>query len=333
MTAFLLIDYGKMRMVPIELSRSGKGWCASVDRWTEIEVFVQIAESGSISRAAEALGISVSATSRYLMTLEDRLHIRLVHRTTRQLSLTGEGEIFCERCRDILGSMKEAEMSISDAARNPTGLLRVQASLSFCLLHLAPLIPAFTERYPRIRVEIVAANRYLDIIENGIDVAVRTRRVEADSQITIRRLAQTRRLLAATPDYLERHGTPKHPKDLAQHRLILYTLADNWNELKFQNGLEAITIPVNGALNANDGQLIRRAALDGLGILAQPTYISPPPLAAGRLVRVLDDWDLPRLTMNIAYPTKAFLPAKTRLFIDFLVEDFRQHDYERLWTM
>lgn len=304
-----------------------------MDRWTEIQVFVQIADSGSISRAAEALGISVSATSRYLMTLEERLNIRLVHRTTRQLYLTGEGEVFCERCRDILGSMKEAEASVSEAARNPIGLLRVQASLSFCLLHLTPLVPAFTERYPRIRIEIVAANRYHDIIENGIDVAIRTRRVEADSQITIRRLAQTRRLLAATPGYLERHGTPERPEDLARHRLILYTLADSWNELRLRRGTETITAPVNGALSANDGQLIRAAALDGLGILAQPTYIIQEDLAAGRLVRVLDDWDLPRLTMSIAYPTKAFLPAKTRLFIDFLVEDFRQHDYERLWTL
>jgi DNA-binding transcriptional LysR family regulator len=303
-----------------------------VDRWTEIEVFVQIAESGSISRAAEVLGISVSATSRYLMNLEKRLDIRLMQRTTRQLSLTSEGEVFCERCRDVLGSMKEAEASVSEAARNPTGLLRVQASLSFCLLHLTPLIPAFREKYPRIRFEVVAANRYLDIIENGIDIAVRTRRIEADTQITIRRLAQTRRLLAATPDYLQRHGTPEHPDDLARHQLILYTLADDWNELRFRKGTETIAVPATGALNANDGQLIRAAALDGLGILAQPAYIIHDDLAAGRLVRVLDDWDLPRLTMNLAFPTKAFLPAKTRLFIDFLVEDFRRHDYERLWT-
>ena len=150
----------------------------------------------------------MSATSRYLMNLEERLNIRLVHRTTRQLSLTGEGEIFCERCRDILGSMKEAEASISEAARNPTGLLRVQASLSFCLLHLTPLLPAFRTRYPSIRIEIVAANRYHDIIENGIDVAVRTRRIEADSQITIRRLAQTRRLLAAAPTTWSAMGLP-----------------------------------------------------------------------------------------------------------------------------
>lgn len=303
-----------------------------MDRWTEIEVFVQIADSGSISRAAEALGMSVSATSRYLMTLEQRLNIRLVNRTTRQLSLTGEGKIFCERCRDIINSMTEAETSVSAAAQNPVGLLRVQASLSFSLLHLTPLIPAFTERYPRIRVEIVASNRYYDIIENGIDVAIRTRRIEADSQITIRRLAQTRRLLAAAPYYLERHGTPRHPEELGRHRLILYTLADNWSELQFSKGDETVTVPVNGILNANDGQLIRSAALDGLGILAQPTYIIHDDLKAGRLVRVLDDWDLPRLTMNLAYPTKAFMPAKTRLFIDFLVEDFRRNNYEQLWT-
>lgn len=303
-----------------------------MDRWTEIEVFVQIADSGSISRAAEALGMSVSAASRYLMTLEQRLNIRLVNRTTRQLSLTGEGKIFCEHCRDIINSMKEAETSVSAAAQNPIGLLRVQASLSFSLLHLMPLIPAFTERYPRIRIEIVSSNRYHDIIENGIDVAIRTRRIEADSQITIRRLAQTRRLLAAAPSYLARHGTPILPSDLGEHRLLLYTLADNWNELRFRRGSESVTVPVNGALHANDGQLIRKGALDGLGILVQPTYIIHDDLEAGRLVRVLDDWDLPRLTMNLAYPTKAFMPAKTRLFIDFLVEDFRHNNYEQLWV-
>ena len=126
---------------------------------------------------------------------------------------------------------------------------------------------------------------------------------------------------------------PSILEDLSGHRLLLYTLADNWNELRLRRGAETITVPVNGAVNANDGQLIRTAALDGVGILAQPTYIIHEDLAAGRLVRILDDWDLPRLTMNIAYPTKAFLPAKTRLFINFLVEDFRHHNYERLWTI
>ena len=165
-----------------------------------------------------------------------------------------------------------------------------------------------------------------------LDLAIRTRRVEADSSITIRRLAETRRLLAASPEYLDRRGIPKHPEELTGHDLILYTLADNWNEFSFRRGGEAVVVKVDGAIVANDGQLICKAARDGLGILAQPTYIIQTDLAAGRLVRVLDDWDLPRLTMNIAYASKFFVPLRTRLFIDFLVEQFRAQNYEETWT-
>lgn len=303
-----------------------------MDRWTEIEVFVHIAELRSISRAAETLSISKSAASRYLIALEERLKVRLVQRTTRQLYLTAEGEQFYARSRDLLGGMKEAEQEISEVALSPTGLLRVSASLSFCLLHLNPVIAGFTKLYPRVTFEVVVSNRYYDIIENGVDVAIRTRRVEADSSITIRRLAETRRLLAASPDYLERRGTPSTPQDLLSHDLLLYTLADNWNQLKFSRAGETTTVSVNGLLNANDGQIIVKAALDGLGILAQPTYIIEEQLASGRLVRVLDDWDLPRLTMNIAFPTKAHLPARTRLFIDYLVQTFHENGYEAAWT-
>ena len=195
-----------------------------------------------------------------------------------------------------------------------------------------PVVQQFRQRYPKVTVEIVSSNRYYDIVENGLDLAVRTRRVEADSSITIRRLAETRRLLAASPDYLARRGTPQHPRELVDHDLLLYTLADNWNQFIFTRGDEQVKIEVDGIVNANDGQLICLAARDGLGILAQPTYIIQDDLEAGRLVRVLDDWALPRLTMNIAFPTKVFLPARTRLFIDFLVERFRLGEYEKLWT-
>ena len=181
-------------------------------------------------------------------------------------------------------------------------------------------------------IEIVASNRYYDIIENGLDLAIRTRRVEADSSITIRRLAETRRLLAASPAYLERRGMPGHPDELPGHDLILYNLADNWNEFSFRRGEEVVGVKVDGAIVANDGQLICQAARDGLGILAQPTYIIQGDLEAGRLVRVLNDWDLPRLTMNIAFPSKSFVPLRTRLFIDFLIERFRTNDFEKAWT-
>lgn len=304
----------------------------TMDKWNEIEVFTHVAELGSVSKAAEALGMSVSATSRHLIALEERLKVRLIQRTTRHLYLTVEGEKFYGRSKDFLLGMKEAEMSISDVALNPSGLLRVSASLSFCLLHLNPIIAEFTKQYPKVSFDVVASNRYYDIIENGVDIAIRTRRVEADSSITIRRLAETRRLLAASPDYLEKRGTPQTPDDLRNHDLLLYTLADHWNELTFRRELEATTIPVTGLINSNDGQILVKAGLDGLGIMAQPTYIIQEHLKSGRLVRVLDDWDLPRLTMNIAFPTRAHLPARTRLFIDYLVKSFRDRDYESMWT-
>ncbi|NTD86790.1 MULTISPECIES: LysR family transcriptional regulator [Rhizobium/Agrobacterium group] len=304
-----------------------------MDRWSEIEVFTHVAELGSVSKAAQALGMSVSAASRHLIALEERLRVRLIQRTTRQLYLTVEGEKFFAQSKEFLQGMKEAEINISDVALNPTGLLRVSASLSFCLLHLNPIIAQFTKEYPNVTFDVVASNRYYDIIENGVDVAIRTRRVESDSSITIRRLAETRRLLAASPEYLAQRGAPTHPAELKDHDLILYTLADNWNQLAFSRNGETVTMPVNGLINSNDGQVIVKAALDGLGILAQPTYIIAEELSSGRLVRVLDHWDLPRLTMNIAFPTKAYLPARTRLFIDYLVRNFKDSDYEGQWTL
>lgn len=245
-----------------------------MDRWTEFQVFVSIAEERSMTRAANALNLSVSGVSRHLMSLEARLGARLVQRSTRQLSLTSEGEHLYADARDLLATWEEAEASVTAYSHAPTGRLRIGASLSFSLLHLMPVVEQFRQLYPALTIEIVASNRYYDIIENGLDLAIRTRRVEADSSITIRRLAETRRLLAASPQYLNRRGTPKHPQDLNDHDLILYTLADNWNEFILRKDEEAIAVKVDGAILANDGQLICQAARDGLGILSQPTYTS-----------------------------------------------------------
>jgi DNA-binding transcriptional LysR family regulator len=303
-----------------------------MDRWTEFKVFAKIAEERSMTRAANALNLSVSGISRHLMNLEERLGARLVQRSTRQLSLTSEGEALYADARDLLTTWEAAEANVTARSHAPTGLLRIGASLSFSLLHLMPVVAHFRKQYPSLSIEIVSSNRYYDIIENSLDLAIRTRRVEADSSITIRRLGETRRLLAASPEYLQRRGTPTHPKELTDHDMILYTLADNWNEFSFKKADEAVAIKVDGAVIANDGQLICQAARDGLGILAQPTYIIESDLQSGQLVRVLDDWDLPRLTMNIAYPSKSFVPLRTRLFIDFLVERFRIEHFERNWT-
>jgi DNA-binding transcriptional LysR family regulator len=303
-----------------------------MDRMAEMELFVQVAESGNLTRAAEELGLSTSAASRYLLSLEARLGARLVQRTTRKLHLTDAGSEFYRRSKAVLSDVREAEAVVTETAVKPTGLLRVSASLSFCLLHIEPLLPEFTARYPDITVDVVAANRYYDIIDNGVDVAIRTRQFEADSNITIRRLGETRRVLAAAPAYIEKHGLPQSPLELAKHKLLNYVYANNPHELTFKRDKLTSVVKIKALLDANDGQILVRAALDGMGIVVQPKYIVYDDIAAGRLIPVLDEWDLPRLTINIAFQTRVHLPAKVRLFIDALVERFREHQYERLWT-
>ncbi|SPA30251.1 LysR family transcriptional regulator [Cupriavidus taiwanensis] len=303
-----------------------------MDRWTEIELFVQTAELGSLTKAAENLEMSNAAASRHLTSLERRLAARLIERSTRRLYLTQVGEQFFRRCKDLLSEMKEAEADVSANVLEPAGTLTVTASLSFSMLHLAPLIPEFTERYPKVSVNIVAANRYYDIMDSGIDLAIRTREFEPDSNLTVRRLAQMRRVLAASPRYLERKGMPRTIEDLASHAMLIYSYANRPNELTFSRDEVQQTINVRSTLESNDGQVLRAAALNGMGILVQPKYIVYDDIVAGRLVPVLDDWDLPRLTVNIAFQTRTYLPARVRLFIEFLVDHFHQMDYERKWT-
>ena len=303
-----------------------------MDRWTEIELFVQVAELSSLSRAAESLQLSNAAASRHLAALEERLGARLVQRNTRRLCLTEVGDAYYRRCKPLLIELREAESAVHETAVKPTGVLRVTSSLSFAMMHIAPMLPEFTARYPELRVDIVAANRYHDLLENGIDVAVRTREYENDSAITVRRLAETKRVLAASPLYLQRHGTPRTPADLAAHKLLLYNLAHQPGQLKFSREGSVATVPVQGLLEANDGQVLRAAALKHLGILVQPMYILHDDVVAGRLVPVLSEWELPRLTINVAYPTRRHLPAKVRCFIDFLVEHVAAMDFERRWT-
>lgn len=303
-----------------------------MDRWTEIELFVQVAETGSLSRAAELLDLSNASASRHLAALEERLGVRLVERNTRRLYLTDTGQEFFQRARTILADLRDAESTVNAAALNPTGVLRVTASLSFSMHHIAPLLRQYTERYPNVTVHVEAANRYLDIIDNNIDVAIRNREYEPDSNITIRRLAGTRRILVAAPAYLSKHGVPREIEDLHRHKLLIYTHANNPNELRFTRGDEQKTINVKGLLESNDGQILRAAALDGMGILVQPSYIVYEDVVAGRLVPMLDDWDLPRLTVNLAYPSRKHLSAKVRTFIDFMAAHFEKMDYERKWT-
>jgi len=276
--------------------------------------------------------MSNAAASRHLAALETRIGARLIQRSTRGLALTEVGEAFYHSCKNVLADAREAEAAASATTLSPTGTLRISASLSFSIHHIAPLLKAYTKQFPDVRVHVEVANRYHDLIDNNIDVAIRTREYEHDSSITIRRLATTRRILAASPGYLDANGMPNNIEELARRPILLYTYSNTPNDLTFRLGDEIRIVHVQGLLESNDGQVLRAAALDDLGILVQPKYILYEDLVAGRLVSVLDEWDLPRLTVNVAFQSRRHMSAKVRTFIDFLVAHFERMDYDRKWS-
>jgi DNA-binding transcriptional LysR family regulator len=302
-----------------------------MDRLLQLEVFSRTAELGSLSKAAEILRMSNAAASRHLSALEERLAVRLIERNTRRQWLTEAGQELLQRCSPLLNELAEAEDAVSDRALSPKGTLRVTSSLSFAMIYMAPMLPAFRKLYPKLDVQIIAANRYPDFIEAGIDVAIRTREQEPDSNIIIRRIGQMRRVLAAAPSYIATHGRPEHPADLARHDMLIYNLANDPYSLRLQMGNATQTVRIAPALDSNDGQVIRGAALAGLGILIQPLYIVQGDIAAGKLVPVLMDWELPLLTMNVAYQNRVRLPAKIRVFSDFLVDHIRTQSDVGIW--
>lgn len=304
----------------------------SSDRMFQIEFFVQVAELGSLTKAAEKLEMSNAAASRTLIALEERLGARLVERTTRRLWLTEVGQSFYRRCSALLFEIAEAEAEVNEATLQPTGTLHVSSPVSFAMLHIAPALPEFQRRYPQLKVQITTANRYFDFIEAGMDVAIRTREYESDSNITVRKLARNWRVMAASPGYLAANGVPKHPEELKFHRMLIYNLAKDPTVLHLSRGNEHRDIEISSVVDSNEGQVIVSAGLAGLGILIQPLYIIHEEIVAGRLVPVLLDWALPPLTINIAYQSRQHLPAKIRVFTDYLVERFEMLDLERKWS-
>jgi DNA-binding transcriptional LysR family regulator len=303
-----------------------------LDYWNQLRLFIQIAETGSMSKAAKALGQSNAAASRYLVELERRLSVRLVERNTRRLWLTESGEAFYARCKGAVSEIEEAEAAAAAVTVQVAGNLRVTGPLSFCMSHIGPLLPSFRQRYPNVTVEVISANRYDNIIESGIDVAFRTRYAEPDSSITVRRLAKTCRAVVASPSYLEKHGTPTHPDELDHHDFLTYLHSTYPKDLYFERNGETISKTIRGVASANEAQILRQAALGGLGMLVQPNYLHYEDVRIGSLVRVLGDWKLPSMDINIAYPSSSYLPARSRAFIDFVMEHFKAMKFEQKWT-
>jgi DNA-binding transcriptional LysR family regulator len=292
-------------------------------RFEDIQAFMRVVEAGSISAAAERLGIAKSAVSRRLSDLEKHLGVQLLRRTTRRLNLTDTGRSFYDRCQRILADLEEAEAAVSQAHGLLQGRLRVAAPLSFGVRHLGPAIAEFMQRHPQVRFDLDFNDRQVDLLAEDIDVAIRiTRQLEDSSQIA-RRLWTSRVLLCASREYLRGHGTPITPADLVTHQGLLYSNAPDpalWT-LQGADGRE-YSVRVQEQLRSNNGDFLRQAAVAGAGLLLSPSFIVHESLRRGELVIVLPDYRHEELHAYALYPQTRHLSQRVRAFVDFLVERY-----------
>ncbi|HEY1230569.1 MAG TPA: LysR family transcriptional regulator [Ramlibacter sp.] len=300
-----------------------------MDKFQEMRVFAAVVDAGSFVGAADGLGMSKAAVSRYVSDLEQRLGVRLMHRTTRKLSLTQEGEVFLARCREILASIEASEDELSTRTGGASGVLKVSVPVSFGIKHLAPLWSEFLEAHPRVSLDVQLADRVVDLVEEGFDLAVRIARLP-DSSLVSRKLASTRLVLCASPDYLARRGTPGHPSELAQHEVVGYSLLAMGDQWQFTGPEGPVTVKVRPRLWTNNGDTCIAATLRGAGIQLQPTFLVARELAQGELVEVLPQYRAIELGIYAVYPTRKFVLPKVRSLLEFLSARLDGADWARL---
>jgi DNA-binding transcriptional LysR family regulator len=293
-----------------------------MDRFLAMQVFMRVVEQGSFAKAAERLGISTSACSRHVAELEAHLNARLLNRTTRRLSLTESGQAFYERCVQVLADLEEAEQAAAVSAVLPRGTLKVTCGISFGVAHVPGLIGAFTARHPEVKFDVQLSDRFVDLVEEGFDLAIRIGESPQQNLIA-RKLGETRLVPCAAPIYLREHGAPETPADLVRHACLTYEYLPQRNMWRFrdQAGSEQ-AVRVAGPLHANNGEMLVAAAVEGLGIAMEPDFIVAGHLAARRLVRILEDFAPAPTSIYAVYPSRRHLSAKVRAFVGFLAERF-----------
>jgi DNA-binding transcriptional LysR family regulator len=296
-----------------------------MDRLVAMEAFVRAADGRSFSQAARQMRLSKSVVSRQIAALEAALGARLLQRTTRTLTLTEAGRLYLERARRVLAEVEDAERSVGQLSDAPRGQLRVSAPMSFGFLHLAAAIPAFLARHPDVTVDMSLTDRFVDLVEEGFDVAVRIGRLR-DSSLVARRLAPSRLVVCGSPGYLARRGVPRVPADLAGHECLHNTnIEGQWAFALPDGGVQMVD--VSGRLSANNGDALQAAAREGAGLVYLPSFIVGEDLQAGRLVSVLDGFTTVGATVNAVYPHARHLSPKVRVFVDFLAERFGPEPY------
>jgi DNA-binding transcriptional LysR family regulator len=288
----------------------------------EMETFLVVVDEGSFTAAAVRLGVTKSYASKLVARLEDRLGARLLQRTTRQLKLTEVGRAYYERCSEAMRALSQAEAEATELQTSPQGRLRLSLPSPFAIGHLAAPLAEFKARYPALTVEAVLADRKVDILAEGFDLAVRIGELQ-DSTLIARRIATVDRTVCASPSYLRQRGTPQTPAELSAHDCLLYAYHAVPSIWRLVGPSEEISVEVSGRMVSNHGEMLVEAAAQGLGLVFVPLFLTAPALRAGRLVRVLPDWRFP-LPISAVYPNARHVPAKVRLFVDFLVTRFDQ---------
>lgn len=290
-----------------------------MDRIDAMQLFVRVAELGSFAAAAQQLGVARSVVTRQIAGLEAHLGAKLMARSTRRLTLTSAGAAYLEKCRVILNLVEAAETGVAEERQTPRGNIRISLPLSFGIKRLAPLLLDFSRRYPEVVLDMDYTDRRVNLIEEGIDLAIRvTRRLEASD--VARRLGASRMLVLASPDYLARHGRPAHPAELAHHLCLGYTNAGAGMAWQFLINGQLENFHVRSRLNANNGDVLTEAAAQGLGITCQPDFIAESFIAAGRVVEILGDFPGPELGIYALLPGNRHVPHRVRVLMESLAE-------------
>lgn len=294
-----------------------------MDRLDDMVTFVRVVEDGNFSAAARSLHLTPSGVSKLIGRLEDRLGVRLIQRTTRRLALTTEGRTFYERCRDILAEIESLEQDVGTARSEPRGGLRISLSHGFGLTQVVPLLPEFSALYPRVQLTLIFQEHVVDLISEGFDLAIRLGALR-DESLVARRLGDHRRVVCAAPSYLASQGLPHTPEDLGHHDCLMFDAPEALNHWPFRwpDGRSG-QIAIRGSFRSNNGEALYNLLLAGTGIANAADFLVKRDLLQGRLVPLLRDYAEPQPTpIHAVYPHRRHLPAKTRVFVDFLADRF-----------